>query len=180
MILPYLLVQTDEAAEALDAAAVEAALSLCEENGHALSTAWEAGAFQPHACDPSSPTAVPQSSSVRCSAAGTREAFDAQAGTPAALSSLCSGQENCLAALPMGLLGLPASSLASRSSRGPELCHSAAPPQPEATAETGEGQTTLNVSMKCENENWAQRGPDGGTHCRRNTGVPPHATTRLA
>ncbi|KAF3706493.1 Bromodomain-containing protein 8 [Channa argus] len=41
--------KADEAAEALDAAAVEAALSLCEENGHALSGAWETGPFQPQA-----------------------------------------------------------------------------------------------------------------------------------
>ncbi|KAM7374314.1 hypothetical protein PAMP_006980 [Pampus punctatissimus] len=44
--------KADETAEALDAAAVEAALSLCEENGHALSGAWEAGPFQPHESHP--------------------------------------------------------------------------------------------------------------------------------
>ncbi|XP_067280754.1 bromodomain-containing protein 8 isoform X2 [Pseudorasbora parva] len=44
----------DENAEALDAAAVEAALSLCEDTGHTLSGAWEPNPFRPIGPDPSS------------------------------------------------------------------------------------------------------------------------------
>ncbi|TNN51124.1 Bromodomain-containing protein 8 [Liparis tanakae] len=47
---------TDVSAEALDAAAVEAALSLCEENGHALPGAWER---PPHRSGPGGKTAAP-------------------------------------------------------------------------------------------------------------------------
>ncbi|XP_067231403.1 bromodomain-containing protein 8 isoform X5 [Chanodichthys erythropterus] len=44
----------DENAEALDAAAVEAALSLCEDTGHALSGTWEPNPFRPIGPEPSS------------------------------------------------------------------------------------------------------------------------------
>ncbi|KAI4881144.1 hypothetical protein NFI96_019605, partial [Prochilodus magdalenae] len=43
----------DENAEALDAAAVEAALSLCEDTGHALSGHWESSTFKPVGPEPS-------------------------------------------------------------------------------------------------------------------------------
>ncbi|KAK1882260.1 Bromodomain containing protein 8 [Dissostichus eleginoides] len=76
--------KAEEAAEALDAAAVEAALSLCEENGHALSGSWEAGPLQPAV-----PTGVPQPSSLHSSLEGKTEALEAQCGTSASLSSLC-------------------------------------------------------------------------------------------
>ncbi|XP_016095815.1 bromodomain-containing protein 8-like [Sinocyclocheilus grahami] len=44
----------DENAEALDAAAVEAALSLCEDTGHNLSGTWEPDPFRPSGPEPSS------------------------------------------------------------------------------------------------------------------------------
>ncbi|XP_051733627.1 bromodomain-containing protein 8 isoform X2 [Ctenopharyngodon idella] len=44
----------DENAEALDAAAVEAALSLCEDTGHTLSGTWEPNPFRPIGPEPSS------------------------------------------------------------------------------------------------------------------------------
>uniref|UniRef100_A0A8C1KTT6 Bromodomain-containing protein 8 n=1 Tax=Cyprinus carpio TaxID=7962 RepID=A0A8C1KTT6_CYPCA len=44
----------DENAEALDAAAVEAALSLCEDTGHNLSGTWEPDPFRPIGPEPSS------------------------------------------------------------------------------------------------------------------------------
>ncbi|RXN07305.1 bromodomain-containing 8-like protein [Labeo rohita] len=44
----------DENAEALDAAAVEAALSLCEDTGHNLSGTWEPNPFRPIGPEPSS------------------------------------------------------------------------------------------------------------------------------
>eukprot|EP00064_Thunnus_orientalis_P008875 superscaffoldBa00001087_g8898 len=68
--------KADETAEALDAAAVEAALSLCEENGHALSGAWEAEPFQPHGSHPAVPTGVPQSSSLHNSLAGKTQVLE--------------------------------------------------------------------------------------------------------
>ncbi|KAM7397964.1 hypothetical protein PAMA_006032 [Pampus argenteus] len=150
--------KADETAEALDAAAVEAALSLCEENGHALSGAWEAGPFQPHESHPA------VSSSLHNSLAGKTEVLEVQGGT-APLSSLCSSQDNCLAALPMGLRGLPSTSLSSCNSRGLKHCHTGASPQPEAMTETGgvvhqKSQISLDVTIKCENEKWGQQRPD--------------------
>lgn len=167
-----LLLQADETAEALDAAAVEAALSLCEENGHALSGAWEAGPFQPHESHSAVPTGVPQSSSLHSSLAGKTEVLEVQGGTSIPLSSLCGSQDNCLAALPMGLRGLPPTSLSSCNSRSLEHCHTGAPPQPEAMRETGElahqkSQISLDVTIKCENDKWAQQRsdkPHGGMH----------------
>ncbi|KAG1940448.1 bromodomain-containing protein [Pimephales promelas] len=44
----------EENAEALDAAAVEAALSLCEDTGHSLSGTWEPNPFRPIGPEPSS------------------------------------------------------------------------------------------------------------------------------
>ncbi|KAA0720594.1 Bromodomain-containing protein 8 [Triplophysa tibetana] len=43
----------DENAEALDAAAVEAALSLCEDTGHSLTGTWEPNTFSPIGHEPS-------------------------------------------------------------------------------------------------------------------------------
>uniref|UniRef100_A0AAQ5XWC7 Bromodomain-containing protein 8 n=1 Tax=Amphiprion ocellaris TaxID=80972 RepID=A0AAQ5XWC7_AMPOC len=123
-----LFLQADEAAEALDAAAVEAALSLCEENGHTLSGAWDAGPFRPHESHPTVPTGAPQSSSLHRSLEGRTEA---------SLSSLCNSQDNHLAAFPMGLRSLPPTSSSSRNSKSLEHCHSGAPPQSEAMRETG-------------------------------------------
>uniref|UniRef100_A0AAQ5XMU2 Bromodomain-containing protein 8 n=1 Tax=Amphiprion ocellaris TaxID=80972 RepID=A0AAQ5XMU2_AMPOC len=128
--------KADEAAEALDAAAVEAALSLCEENGHTLSGAWDAGPFRPHESHPTVPTGAPQSSSLHRSLEGRTEA---------SLSSLCNSQDNHLAAFPMGLRSLPPTSSSSRNSKSLEHCHSGAPPQSEAMRETG------GVEMKVKN-----------------------------
>uniref|UniRef100_A0A8D0CSH9 Bromodomain-containing protein 8 n=1 Tax=Sander lucioperca TaxID=283035 RepID=A0A8D0CSH9_SANLU len=106
--------QADEIVEALDAAAVEAALSLCEENGHALSGAWEAGPFQPHESHPAVPTGDPQSLSFHSCLEGKTELLEVQRGTSASLSSVCNSQDNGLAAFPMGLRGLPPTSSSSR------------------------------------------------------------------
>ncbi|XP_008331796.1 bromodomain-containing protein 8-like [Cynoglossus semilaevis] len=100
--------KADDAAEALDAAAVEAALSLCEDNGHALSGAWDTGPFQgPH---PSVPAVVPRSSSsLLCGLEKQTEELHAQDHAQdhvqdhaqASLSSLCSGQGHCPTAFPL-------------------------------------------------------------------------------
>ncbi|KTG36554.1 hypothetical protein cypCar_00021787 [Cyprinus carpio] len=50
----FVLTKGDENAEALDAAAVEAALSLCEDTGHNLSGTWEPDPFRPIGPEPSS------------------------------------------------------------------------------------------------------------------------------
>ncbi|XP_071403257.1 bromodomain-containing protein 8-like [Centroberyx affinis] len=155
----------DENAEALDAAAVEAALSLCEENGHALSSAWEAGPFKTHESNPVVPTGVPHPSSLHTSLVGKTEVLEIQGGISAPLSSPCNSQDNCLSAFPVGLRGLPPTSSSSRSSRISEHSQTGAPPQPEAKGETGEevhqeSQISLDVTIKCESENWAQQRPD--------------------
>ncbi|XP_060941293.1 bromodomain-containing protein 8-like [Limanda limanda] len=137
--------KADEAADALDAAAVEAALSLCEENGHALvSGAWEAGPFQPHDSHHIVPTGVPQASSLLCSLGGKTDVSEVQDETSASLSSLCHSQNHCLAVFPMGLRRVPISCSSSFNSRGLEHCATGAAPRPEAMRETGK-------VMKAEN-----------------------------
>lgn len=149
----FLLLQADEAAEALDAAAVEAALSLCEENSHTLSGSWDAGPFQPHEPHPTVPTAAPQSSSLHISL---------EERTEASLSSLCSSQDNCIAKFPMDLRSPPPTASSLCNSKCLENCHSVAPPQSEALRETGEimrpkKQILLNATIKCESEKQAQQ-----------------------
>lgn len=164
------LLQADETAEALDAAAVEAALSLCEENGHALSGAWEAGPFQPHESHPTVPTGVPHS--LQSSLEGKTEVLEVHGGTSASISSLCNSQDNCLAAFPMGLSGLPPTSSTSCNSKSLEHCYIGAPPQPEAMRETGDvvhqkSHISLDVTIKCGSKMWVQQRPDnhhGGMH----------------
>ncbi|XP_031725113.1 bromodomain-containing protein 8 isoform X3 [Anarrhichthys ocellatus] len=157
--------KTDVTAEALDAAAVEAALSLCEENGHALSGAWEPGPLQPHESHPAVPTGVQQSLSLHSSPERKTEVLEVQGGTSASLSSLCNSQDCGLAAFPKGLRGLPHTSSSSRSSKSLEHCHTGAPPHPEAMRETGvlahqKSQISLDVTLKCESEKWAQQRPE--------------------
>ncbi|XP_026183722.1 bromodomain-containing protein 8 [Mastacembelus armatus] len=144
--------KADEAADALDAAAVEAALSLCEENGHALSGAWEAGPFQ---CQSHStvPTEVPQSLSAHCSLDGKTEVLELQGGASASLSSLCNSQDNCLAVFSMGLRSLPPTPSSSCNLKSLEHCHSAAPTQPGAMREAGDpvqhkSQISVDVNIK--------------------------------
>ncbi|XP_047462841.1 bromodomain-containing protein 8 isoform X2 [Mugil cephalus] len=145
--------KADEAAEALDAAAVEAALSLCEENGHTLSGAWDAGPFQPHESHPTVPAAAPQPSSLHINLEGRTEA---------SLSSLCNSQDNCIAAFPMELRSLPPTASSLCNSKCLENCQSGAPTQLEAMSETGEimrpkKQISLNATIKCESEKQAQQ-----------------------
>ncbi|KAA8586980.1 hypothetical protein FQN60_000816 [Etheostoma spectabile] len=157
--------KADETVEALDAAAVEAALSLCEENGHALSGAWEAGPFQPHESHPAVPTGDPQSLSFHCCLEGKTDLLEVQRGTSASLSSVCDTQDNGLAAFPMGLRGLPPTSSSSHSSKSLEHCHAGAPPQPEAMRETEllahqKSQISRGVTIKCESKKWTQQRPE--------------------
>lgn len=148
------LLQADDTAEALDAAAVEAALSLCEESIHALSGAWEAGPFQPHEAHHTVPTD------------GETEALDVHRGTSASLSSFRNSQDNCLAAFPMGLRVLSSTSPTSCNSKSLEHCCIGTPSQPEAMRhETGDvvhrkSPISMDVTIKCERKKWAQQRPN--------------------
>uniref|UniRef100_I3JBQ9 Bromodomain-containing protein 8 n=7 Tax=Pseudocrenilabrinae TaxID=318546 RepID=I3JBQ9_ORENI len=129
--------KADEAADALDAAAVEAALSLCEENGHALSAAWDSGPFQPHEPhNPTVPTGAIQSSSLHCSL---------EERTEASLSSFRNSQDNHLAGFPVGLRSIPPSSSSGCDSKILEHYRSGTPPQSAAVRETGEREDTITV-----------------------------------
>ncbi|KAM4620355.1 bromodomain-containing protein 8 [Polymixia lowei] len=157
----------DENAEALDAAAVEAALSLCEENGHALSGAWEAGPFKPHESDPAVPPGAPRPSSLHGGLAGKTDVPETRGGTSAPTPSPRDSRDNCVLAYPSGLRGPPPASSSSRGSAAPERSQTGAPPRPEAAAAAaGEGEGLLEsqispeVIIKCESENWTQRGTD--------------------
>uniref|UniRef100_A0A8K9VFY7 Bromodomain-containing protein 8 n=1 Tax=Oncorhynchus mykiss TaxID=8022 RepID=A0A8K9VFY7_ONCMY len=88
----------DENTEALDAAAVEAALSLCEETGHALSGHWEPGPFKSPECDPSGASHL---SSLAGSLEMKREVMQLRGGT-----SACDSQDNCPSGYPHPLEGV--------------------------------------------------------------------------
>lgn len=102
--------KVDESAEALDAAAVEAALSLCEENDHALTAAWDAGPLQPQESHP------------------THHILEA--GAEVSLSTLYSSQDN-----PLHTGRLPPTS----SCNPKTLEHSVAPSQCRGVRQTEEG-----------------------------------------
>ncbi|KAM8835357.1 bromodomain-containing protein 8 isoform 2-T2 [Synchiropus picturatus] len=155
--------KVDESAEALDAAAVEAALSLCEENGHALPATWEAESFQPHSSHPAVAPVVPQASSFPSSLAVKPEGTEAQNGTSNPPYSLCGGPDNCLTALPTGFRGLPSHTVPPCNSRSLDHCHNGAPLQPEAVAGAlvnHEGQLPFDVAVKCHSEKWTQQTPN--------------------
>ncbi|XP_032432949.1 bromodomain-containing protein 8 isoform X2 [Xiphophorus hellerii] len=125
--------KADEAAEALDAAAVEAALSLCEENDHALTAAWDAGPLQPQEPHP------------------THRILESSAEV--SLSSLYSSQDKNLSAFPLELESLPPSS----SCGSKTLEHSATPSQcrgaREAEGEEGSSKhISIDGSTDCEGE----------------------------
>uniref|UniRef100_A0A8C7L4Y6 Bromodomain-containing protein 8 n=1 Tax=Oncorhynchus kisutch TaxID=8019 RepID=A0A8C7L4Y6_ONCKI len=88
----------DENTEALDAAAVEAALSLCEETGHALSGHWEPGPFKSPECDRSGASHL---SSLAGSLEMKREVMQLRGGT-----SACDSQDNCPSGYPHPLEGV--------------------------------------------------------------------------
>uniref|UniRef100_A0A3B3Y3C1 Bromodomain-containing protein 8 n=1 Tax=Poecilia mexicana TaxID=48701 RepID=A0A3B3Y3C1_9TELE len=125
--------KADEAAEALDAAAVEAALSLCEENDHTLTAAWDAGPLQPQEPHP------------------THRILEGSAEV--SLSSLYSSQDKNLSAFPLELESLPPSS----SCGSKTLEHSATPSQcrgaREAEGEEGSSKhISIDGSTDCEGE----------------------------
>uniref|UniRef100_A0A8C6PSS3 Bromodomain-containing protein 8 n=1 Tax=Nothobranchius furzeri TaxID=105023 RepID=A0A8C6PSS3_NOTFU len=125
--------KADEAAEALDAAAVEAALSLCEENSHTLAGSWGTGPFQaqePH------PTMPAQSSAHHCSL---------EAGAEASLSSQYNSQDNSISVFPVELRSLPPPSSSSCNSNtleeviDPDECEEEEEEEEEEDEEDEEG-----------------------------------------
>ncbi|XP_061596880.1 bromodomain-containing protein 8-like isoform X2 [Cololabis saira] len=145
--------KADEAAEALDAAAVEAALSLCEENGHALSVGWDSGPFQPRESPSAVPGVVSQSSALPCGLEG---------GTQASLSSLYSNRDKSLTVSPVELRNLPSTSSSSCHSKTLKHCHSPSMSQFEAMRRMGEvgdpeKQIHMDGSMKCRSDKAQQR-----------------------
>ncbi|XP_061155512.1 bromodomain-containing protein 8-like isoform X1 [Syngnathus typhle] len=136
----------DKAADALDAAAVEAALFLCEENGHTLPGSWQAEPF--HTQDP---PGVPQSSSfIRSPTKNQADELDIQGKTSAELSSACSSQENCDAESPVGQSGLPPTSSCNVRSFVQRL--SGAPAQLEAMRDAVRHKSHMPLQ-----ERWAQQ-----------------------
>ncbi|XP_056267605.1 bromodomain-containing protein 8-like isoform X2 [Pseudoliparis swirei] len=134
---------TDVTAEALDAAAVEAALSLCEENGHALPGAWE-------------PAGVRRPPSHRSGPEGKTAASGVQGATSASLSSPRDSRGSGLAAGPRALPH--ASSSSSRSSKRSERCRPGAPRETGASARR-KSHISLDVALRRESDRWAQRRP---------------------
>ncbi|XP_041750254.1 bromodomain-containing protein 8 isoform X3 [Coregonus clupeaformis] len=150
----------DENAEALDAAAVEAALSLCEETGHALSGPWEPGPFKPPESNPATPTRAPQASSypsLHGSLEVKREVLEIRGGAFA-----CDSQDNCTSGYPhpLGISGLPPSSCSSMmlehsQAIGARLQHGV------MGGADGEGSpVSPHATIKCESEEWTQQGAD--------------------
>lgn len=162
--------QADETAEALDAAAVEAALSLCEENGHDLSGAWDAGPFHPHESHPAVPSRVPHS--LQSSLEGRTEVLAVHDRTSASFSSLCNSSDNCLATFPVELRGLAATSSTSFNSKRLENCYIGTPPQRKAARETRDtvhqrSQILSDVNINRKSKKWAQQrchNNHGGIH----------------
>ncbi|KAM4545594.1 bromodomain-containing protein 8 isoform 2-T2 [Odontesthes bonariensis] len=146
--------KADEAAEALDAAAVEAALSLCEENGHTLPGGWNTGPFQPQESDP---TGASQSSSLHRGLEG---------GAGASLSALYSSHDSNLTVFPMDQRSLPPTPSSSWNSSN-TLKHSHSPTHPlsQAIRETGDvgdpkNQISIEGTVKCESDTKAQQRPE--------------------
>ncbi|XP_062845715.1 bromodomain-containing protein 8 isoform X2 [Trichomycterus rosablanca] len=156
--------KVDDSVEVLDAAAVEAALSLCEEavaGGHSLSNPWETEAFKTVDPDPISqarvPTSVPLSSSV-CMPIPSPEpvALEGEAATVVGEASQTE--------VPEMLTNVPDSV----PPPGSDNTHESETPGEEASNEEEAGvkeeEQTENrspsPSVKCESEEWTQPEPE--------------------
>ncbi|XP_078786704.1 bromodomain-containing protein 8 isoform X2 [Oryzias latipes] len=144
--------KANEAAEALDAAAVEAALSLCEENGHALPAGWDSGPFQPRESQDAETAAALQPSSLYCSM---------EAGSEASL--ICNSKNNCLAGFPLELRSPPPVPLSSCNSKTLERCQSS--PSMHSEAQTPQRRDTKepapeDSTVKCESYSEAPENND--------------------
>lgn len=157
--------KADESAEALDAAAVEAALSLCEESGHALGAAWASGPFQPqdsgHTVAPIVAPGAPQCPSHQSDPVAKTE-LPAHGERP----SLCNSQDNCLGTLPRGLKGPSPTSLSS-CNLALERCPSRASSHCGSVRKSADdaqhtNQITTKITLKCESEKWTHHRLDKG------------------
>ncbi|XP_010868860.2 bromodomain-containing protein 8 isoform X2 [Esox lucius] len=146
--------KVDENSEALDAAAVEAALSLCEETGHALSlceetghalsSPWEPGPFKP---PENNLTGTSHSSSLHRGLEGKL-----LGGTPA-----CDSQDNRPSGFqhPMGLSSLPPSSFSSMMLEHSQAAGARLQPVAMGAAHGEEGSpVSPRATIKCEREEW--------------------------
>ncbi|KAL7858593.1 hypothetical protein AOLI_G00186950 [Acnodon oligacanthus] len=151
--------KVDESVEVLDAAAVEAALSLCEEavaGGHALSGPWEHQAFKP--VDPE-PSIQPRVAAGAPISLPMPEAQEAEPAVPL--------QEVGEARGPEAALGdsVPAAPPETGQVQGSEL-QGAEQKETEESRGREEEQTenrTPSPSVKAESEEWAQ--PEAETPC---------------
>lgn len=175
----------DDNAEALDAAAVEAALSLCEEvaDSHALTGPWEAGPFKPPEPGPAAPPIVSPVTSVIDAAVEAKTDPLEEKRRPAVATTLI------LASAHSRLSPAPSSTSSSSSAVITSLTQ-AATPLPEAGmqggASRGEGPreqspASPHVTIKFESEDWPQPGGDtpragehdAGLHCTPPSPVSP-------
>lgn len=148
-VLPFFFssFQVDDNAEALDAAAVEAALSLCEEaaDSHALPGPWEPGPFRPPQSGPASASCgldlkqelMVEKGVARGSAplvSGPTQIHPRPAPAPSSSSSLCLDHAHA----PGPRLGPSLQGGASREEAGREG-----------------SPASSHLSIKCESEEWA-------------------------
>ncbi|XP_036378886.1 bromodomain-containing protein 8 isoform X2 [Megalops cyprinoides] len=148
--------KVEDTAEVLDAAAVEAALSLCEEaaDGHALSGPWEAGPFKPPEPGPAAP---PGSAGVsaHCGLEKKKELPEEKgvALGPASLDSTAGHPHHTPVPAPSATLD-HAHGLGARLE--PDTQGGASREE-----EHREGSpASPRISIKCENEEWTQTGAD--------------------
>ncbi|XP_072518938.1 bromodomain-containing protein 8 isoform X4 [Salminus brasiliensis] len=160
----------DGNAEALDAAAVEAALSLCEDTGHALSGHWESSSFKPVGSEPpniacAESLIVP---SLHPALQGRREGVGVR-------HEPCGSSEGCGQGYP-----LPSSSTLSCRPSG-ELAHTHmtgahSEPKPESERQCKEGgQHTASppAAVKSESVEWPQS--QIGSHADNNPTARQHS-----
>uniref|UniRef100_A0A8C1KU59 Bromodomain-containing protein 8 n=1 Tax=Cyprinus carpio TaxID=7962 RepID=A0A8C1KU59_CYPCA len=127
----------DENAEALDAAAVEAALSLCEDTGHNLSGTWEPDPFRPIGPEPSSTSDDLDPHSLHL-LEGKREGLD-----------MCGSNSGCAQEYTIPSTTVPSF---------PQ------DPTPEHTVEAQDGRPeSLHPVIKSETDEWTQS--QSGTPC---------------
>uniref|UniRef100_W5MTP9 Bromodomain containing 8a n=1 Tax=Lepisosteus oculatus TaxID=7918 RepID=W5MTP9_LEPOC len=173
--------KVDDNAEALDAAAVEAALSLCEEaaDSHSLSGPWEPSFKAP---DPA--TAPPVGPSVHSSLEVKKELIEEEVGREAGAGSrmLSSPPPSQIAqpppaqdstasttapSLPLPPPVTPDNPLASSGSN-PETLHRAESQEAAERLVREEVSPRAHspiVNIKCESDDWTQPGPETHSHC---------------
>ncbi|XP_066502582.1 bromodomain-containing protein 8 isoform X4 [Hoplias malabaricus] len=143
----------DENAEALDAAAVEAALSLCEDTGHALTGHWDSSSFKSVVSEPSNPTGPVVIPSLHPALEGRRDAVGVR-------NEPCGSSDGCGQGYPN-----PSNS----------CCHSGeledtqipgvhTEPKPEVKYKEGSQHSASSpATAKIENAEWTQSQTDSQT-----------------